>query len=134
MPLVDDSGTKLWYQVTGLERGQYLVLSGGFGLLEDQYDFVRELLGRHFQVIDWNYRGAGQSDRAWPGGAFNQDTWVDDLEKILSYLGVQKALFWGTSTGSLITIRYAARYPSRVRAVIAYPEVDPIFETTIEHF
>jgi pimeloyl-ACP methyl ester carboxylesterase len=136
MPFVNDSGTKIWYQVTGLKHGQPLVLSGGFGLLENQYDFVRELLGRHFQLVDWNYRGAGQSDRAWLGGVYHLDTWVDDLEKVLSHLGVQKAIFWGTSTGSLLTIRYATRYPSRVRAVITYPmfKVDPGFKNAFESF
>jgi len=134
MPFVDDSGTKLWYQITGQKHGQPLVLSGGFGLLENQYDFVRELLGRHFQVIDWNYRGAGQSDRAWPGGVYHLDTWVDDLEKILGHLRVETAVLWGTSTGSLITIRYAARYPSRVHAVITYPmfKIDPGFKNAFE--
>jgi pimeloyl-ACP methyl ester carboxylesterase len=136
MPFVIDSGTKIWYQVTGLKHGQPLILSGGFGLLENQYDFVRELLGRHFQLVDWNYRGAGQSDRAWLGGVYHLDTWVNDLEKILSHLGVQKAIFWGTSTGSLLTIRYATRYPSRVRAVITYPmfKVDPGFKNAFESF
>lgn len=121
MPHFDDAGTKLWYQESGKRGAPPLVLSGGFGLLDNQYDFVRAKLAQHCHVIDWNYRGAGQSDRAWPGGAYSQDTWVDDLEKILAHLGLERVVLWGTSTGSPITIRYAARYPARVRAVITYP-------------
>lgn len=78
MSKINDKGTEIWYEVTG--SGDPLVLSGGFGLLHNQRDFVRELPAEHFQVIDWNYRGAGRSDRAWPGGRFDQETWVDDLD------------------------------------------------------
>ena len=121
MPYVDDGGVQLWYRVKG--QGEPLVLSGGFGLLNNQYDYVLESLAKEFQVIDWNYRGVGQSDRAWPGGCFNLDRWVDDLEFILDELNFDKVNMWGTSTGSQITMRYVARYQSRVKSMITYPMV-----------
>jgi len=134
MPHIDDHGTALWYQVTG--SGPPVVLSGGFGLLHNQWDYVREILAREFTVIDWNYRGAGLSDRAWPGGVFTQDRWVDDLHCVLESLDVRDAVLWGTSTGSPITIRYAARHPARVRAVITYPmfKADPGFRNAFDGF
>lgn len=119
MPTVNDKGTELWYETTG--EGPPLVLTGGFGLLHNQWDFVRAALAEHFQVIDWNYRGAGRSDRAWPGGRYDQETWVDDLELVLDALDIQSVVLWGTSTGSPISIRYTAKYPDRVRALITYP-------------
>lgn len=136
MPTMNDHGTELWYQVTGPADAPAIVLSGGFGLLDNQWDFVRPLLARELRVIDWNYRGAGKSDRAWPGGAYTQDTWVDDLEKVLAHLDVRNAVLWGTSTGSPITVRYAARYPARVRAVITYPmfKADPGFRNAFDGF
>jgi non-heme chloroperoxidase len=134
MAYIDDHGVKLWYQVTG--HGQPIVLSGGFGLLHNQWDEVRPLLAKKFQVIDWNYRGAGKSDRAWPGGGYTQDRWVDDLEVVLNHLGLSDVVLWGTSTGSPITVRYAARYPGRVRAVITYPmfKADPGFRSAFDGF
>lgn len=119
MPTIVHKGTSLWYDVHG--SGQPLVLSGGFGLLHRQWDYVRDTLAARYQVIDWNYRGAGRSDRAWPGGCYSQETWVDDLEIILEALAIDNAVLWGTSTGSPISIRYAAKYPQRVRALITYP-------------
>ena len=67
MPYAHDDGVELWYDVNGNGTGEPLVLSGGFGLLQDQFAKIRDLLTPHLQVIDWNYRGAGQSDRSWPG-------------------------------------------------------------------
>lgn len=118
MPYVDDHGVKLWHRVTGC--GEPLVLSGGFGLLHNQFDYVLEILAKEFQVIDWNYRGAGESDRAWIGG-YTLDRWVDDLELILDHLKVGQVTLWGTSTGAPLSIRYATRYPQRVKSLIVYP-------------
>lgn len=134
MPHAEDRGVKLWYEVTG--EGQPVVLSGGFGLLNNQWDNVRPLLAEHCQVIDWNYRGAGQSDRAWPGGLFTQETWVDDLEIVLAHLGLDDVVLWGTSTGSPISTRYAAKYPGRVKALITYPmfKADAGFRAAFDAF
>lgn len=119
MSVVDVNGSEIWYAECG--DGLPLVLTGGFGLLHNQWDFVRDELAKHFRVIDWNYRGAGQSDRTWPGGHYTQETWVDDLEIVLDHLGIEQAALWGTSTGSPISIRYTSKYPHRVRRLITYP-------------
>jgi pimeloyl-ACP methyl ester carboxylesterase len=96
------------------------VLTGGFGLLHNQFDKVRPLLTPHFRVIDWNYRGCGQADRAWPGG-YTLDTWVDDLATIMDGLKLDRAALWATSTGSRLAIRFAARFPDRVSRLMVYP-------------
>lgn len=136
MPVVNDAGSEIWYEASGRADGPTVVLSGGFGLLHNQWDFVRPLLARECRVIDWNYRGAGRSDRSWPGGRYTQDTWVDDLDKVLTHLDARDVVLWGTSTGSPITVRYASRYPTRVRAVITYPmfKADAGFRTAFDGF
>ncbi|MGE0823392.1 MAG: alpha/beta fold hydrolase [Candidatus Binatia bacterium] len=118
MPHVDDNGVRLWYRVKG--TGDPLVLSGGFGLLHNQFDYVVDMLAQEFQVIDWHYRGVGESDRAWVSH-YSLDRWVNDLEVILSHLNITDAHLWGTSTGAPLSIRYAARYPQRVKSLIVYP-------------
>lgn len=118
MPIATENGVDLWYDVKG--DGPPIVLTGGFGLLHDQWSRITDILAERLTVINWCYRGAGRSDRSWPGG-FTLDRWVDDLEFILSAAGIGQAHFWGTSTGSFITTRYCARYPARVKSIITYP-------------
>ncbi len=120
MPYANDNGVKLWYDANG--TGEPLVVSGGFGLLHDQFAHIRDLLTPHLQVIDWHYRGAGLSDRAWPGG-YPFDRWVDDLGVILDQVGLDAVHLWGTSTGAPLNVRFAARYPERVKSLITYPGV-----------
>lgn len=118
MPHVSDQGTDLWYEVAG--DGPPVVLTGGWGLLDAQWHAVRPLLTEHMSCIDWNPRGCGQSDRAWPGG-FTMDRWVDDLAVILDHLGHERVHMWATSTGSMLAIRFAARYPERVQSLVTFP-------------
>ena len=117
MPYVEDNGVKLWYEITG--SGEPLVLTGGYLLLHHQFDWIVDILSRDFQVINWNYRGAGHSDRMWAGGHC-LERYVDDLEFILNSLNLEKVNLWGTSTGSTITIRYTAKYQERVKSMTAY--------------
>jgi len=117
MPYIEKDGTKLWYSITG--QGAPLVLTGGFLLLHHQFDWVVDYLAKDFQVINWNYRGAGLSDRFWAGG-YSLDRYVDDLELILDALNLDRVHLWGTSTGSTVTIRYTAKYPSRVASMTSY--------------
>ena len=118
MPHVQDQGVSLWYQVSG--DGEALVTTGGWGLLHDQFHKIRPLLSTQLRVIDWNYRGCGHSDRSWVGG-HSLDRWVDDLALILDHLAVDRAHFWGTSTGSNLAIRFASRFPERVKSLITFP-------------
>jgi pimeloyl-ACP methyl ester carboxylesterase len=117
MPYVESEGARLWYSTAG--EGDPLVLTGGFLLLHHQFDWIVDILARDFQIINWNYRGAGLSDRYWAGG-YSLDRYVDDLEAILDTLGHERVHLWGTSTGSTVSIRYAARYPERVKSITAY--------------
>jgi pimeloyl-ACP methyl ester carboxylesterase len=118
MAIVNDRGVDLWYQVTG--DGPPLVVTGGFGLLHNQFDHVRPILAHAFKVIDWNYRGCGQADRTWTGD-FTLDRWVDDLKVVLDHLKIQRTALWATSTGARIGIRFASRYPERVSKLLTYP-------------
>jgi len=109
---------ELWYDLQG--AGDPLVLTGGFGILHEQFHRVTPLLAQRFTVLNWNWRGAGHSDRA-QARDYSIELWTEDLRAVLDAAGIERAFLWATSTGSLIGIHFAARYPERVRALITYP-------------
>jgi pimeloyl-ACP methyl ester carboxylesterase len=119
MATVVDGPIELWYEVRG--EGVPLVLTGGFGLLDDQFHAVVDDLARRYTVVNWHYRGSGRSTRTGPDDTWSLDRWADDLELVLAEVGITDAVLWGTSTGSPISARYAGRHPERVRALVMHP-------------
>lgn len=110
---------ELWYDVQG--EGDAVVLSGGFGLLDAQFERVTPYLAERMQVVNWNWRGAGRSDRALAEPP-SVERWTDDLRAVLDALGIERCALWGTSTGAFVSIHFAARYPERVSALVTYPQ------------
>lgn len=118
MAYVNHNGAELWYEVKG--RGHPLVLIGGFALVHDQFAFCDAALQKHFRTVHWNYQGVGKS--SWTQTAPpTLEQFVDDLAAVLDAAGIRKAAIWGTSTGSVIGMRFAAKYPDRVTALVTYP-------------
>jgi len=118
MPYANSNGWNIWYEAIG--SGPPLVCTGGPIMMHNQFDYVNELLARHYTVINWNWRGAGQSDRTWVSG-IGFDDFVADLGSVMDALGVGKAHFWGASSGSALAIRYAAKHPERVARMVLFP-------------
>jgi len=109
-------GKKIWYDISSM--GEPLILIGGSSLVHRQWDFMLPILRDHFQVILYDQRGAGLSDRT-PFG-ISVERWVEDLKEVLDEIGIKKAHIFSTSNGSLVAIRFAVKYPERTGAVIHY--------------
>ena len=119
MAKVAQDGHSLWYEVQG--EGEPLTLIGGFALLHDQFEICLPNLHRHgYQTINWNYRGSGHSD--WTlVRPYSIEDWGEDMRACLDDAGIDKTNIWSTSTSSVIGIRFAAKYPERVKALVTYP-------------
>jgi pimeloyl-ACP methyl ester carboxylesterase len=113
----NDAG-ELWYDVQG--QGHPLTLIGGFALLESQFEFCTPALAQRHTVINWCPRNHGKSNWTMTSTP-SLEQWVEDMRSVLDAAGVQKTAIWCTSTGAPIGIRFAAKYPERTTALIAYP-------------
>jgi pimeloyl-ACP methyl ester carboxylesterase len=114
--MTSHDGKKIWYDAFG--EGEPLVLIGGSSLVHRQWDFMLPMLRDHFKVILYDQRGARLSDRTPTGIAVEQ--WVDDLKIVLDEIGIKKTHILGTSNGSFIVIRFAAKHPERTGDIIHY--------------
>lgn len=121
MPKIRVDGADLWYEIKG-EGDVPLVMIGGFALVHDQFAFCNRHLIPKQRILHWHYRGVGKSD--WTlSGPVSTERWVDDLKAILDHEGIERISLWCTSTGSSIGLRFAAKYPEMMHALIAYPFV-----------
>ena len=119
MKFVKNDGHNIWYEING--SGEPIVLIGGFALLHDQFEFAIPFIHKlGYSTINWNYRGSGKSDWTLVRPYCLED-WVEDLRSVLDHAKVDKVNIWATSTSSIIGIRFAAKYPERVKNLITYP-------------
>ncbi len=114
MPKVKANGIELNYQVSG--AGEPLVLIGGLGA--DMFLWFRQVpeLCEHFQVIAFDNRGAGESDK--PEVPYTIPMFAADTAGLLDALGLAKAHVLGASLGGLIAQEFALTYPARLQRLV----------------
>lgn len=79
------------------------------------------------QVIAFDYRGRGQSDRDAHVHNYNVGTEAADIVMGLDALGIDQAAFVGTSRGGLIIHILGAMQPARLKAVVLN-DIGPVIE------
>ena len=114
MPHVTVNGCRIWYDLRG--SGDYLLQIGGAGFAHENFALVTEEMAKHFTVIEMDQRGNGYSDR--PVQTYTMDIWADDTAALLDAIGVERTLVHGSSTGGMIAIKLAAKYPEKVEALV----------------
>ncbi|GAA1877849.1 alpha/beta fold hydrolase [Asanoa iriomotensis] len=68
-----------------------------------------------FRVIVFDARGSGVSEGNPP---FSHEQWVADVDGLREWAGVESFVMAGGSYGGFISMEYAIRHPSRVRALV----------------
>lgn len=102
------------------------------GLTRNSADFgtIAPLIaqtGRRVLAVD--VRGRGQSDRALDPMTYQPATYAQDILGLMGALGIEKAVFIGTSMGGLITMAIAAVRSKVVAGAVLNdigPEVSPV--------
>lgn len=114
MPKIQTNGINIYYEAQGL--GAPLVLISGIGYSLWQWHRMVPLLSEHFQVITFDNRGVGQSDR--PAGPYTAQMLAADTVGLLDALGIEKAIIMGHSMGGFIAQAIALNDPGRVEKLI----------------
>ena len=96
--------------VTG--DGPAVVLVHGMGLNLNMWQGQLTQLARNFKVVRYDLLGHGRS-QARPG-PYNMIDFVDQLERLLDHLSIQRCYLVGFSLGGLIAQAFAIAFPKRV--------------------
>lgn len=114
MPGVRANGIELSYESYG--AGKPLVLISGIGYTLWQWHRMVPYLVEHFQVITFDNRGVGQSEK--PAGPYTAQMLAADTAGLLDALGIEKATVVGHSMGGFIAQALALDLPQKVEKLI----------------
>lgn len=117
MDWIEVNNTALRYDLTG-QGPNTLVLVHEMGGTLESWDQVLPTLQPGRQILRYDTRGAGLSEKIRSPVSF--DTMTDDLAALLDALGISSPIaLAGCAVGGGIVLRFAARFPQRVAALIA---------------
>jgi 3-oxoadipate enol-lactonase len=116
MNWIDVNGTSLRYELSGSGRTT-LVLVHEMGGTLDSWDQVLPALNNTRQVLRYDTRGAGLSEKI--RGKVTFDDMADDLAALLDAIGITgKVALSGTAVGAAIAIHFAVRHRARAGALV----------------
>lgn len=118
MPYIDNEGIKIYYEIEG--KGSPILMIHGFASsLEGNWkqtnwvDFLKD----DYQLILIDCRGHGKSDKPTDPAQYGPKM-VDDIIKLLEYLSIEKANFFGYSMGSRLTLNILLSNPQLFKCAI----------------
>jgi pimeloyl-ACP methyl ester carboxylesterase len=120
-------GVRIYVDVDGLglvpvdtkmvQRPTLLLLHGGPGADHATYKLGMHLLRDVAQVVMYDHRGQGRSDRRTPD-EWNLDTWADDVVRVCDALEIERPIVLGNSFGGFVAQRYLGRHPQHPGKVV----------------
>jgi 3-oxoadipate enol-lactonase len=115
MPRIQVDDIQINYTIHG--DGEPLILINGFGSSSAGWrpEFV-EGLARSFQVITFDNRGTGLSDK--PEQPVTIARMADDAAGLLDAIGIDRAHVTGISMGGMIAQELTLRHPDKVRGLV----------------
>jgi proline-specific peptidase len=143
--LVSVGDTRLFVDIDGAvlvtdgsqmrERPTLIMLHGGPGF--DHTPFKQPVfkpLTDVAQVVYYDHRGNGRSDRSTPD-RWNLDTWADDLRALCDVLGIDHPVVFGGSFGGFVALNYALRHPDHpAKLILSSTAAHITFERTFAAF
>jgi pimeloyl-ACP methyl ester carboxylesterase/ketosteroid isomerase-like protein len=114
MPRAQLHDLELYYETAG--SGRPIVLINSWGTTLRVWDQVTADLSADHQVVTYDWRGCGRSDRTAQGNTIDQN--AADLLALVEYLDLDRPVLVGSSVGSLFALAAARTTADRIRGVV----------------
>ncbi len=109
-------GTALFVRSSG--AGLPVVLCDGIGCDGFVLRHLRPALESRYRVVNWHYRGHGQSQAPADPRALGIPELRSDLAAVLDALGIERAVLLGYSMGVQLALDFALHQPQRVAGLV----------------
>lgn len=120
MATVKVNGIEIYYEIHGdayrATPRERLLLIMGLGANATAWESQIPALSREYQVIAYDNRGAGRSEK--PNEAYSIPQMADDAAGLMGELGIQQAHVFGMSMGGMIAQELVLRHPQSVSKLI----------------
>lgn len=114
MPIATSNHIQMYYEIHG--QGDPLVLIMGLRRNAEWWYGQLPTLSQHFQVLVFDNRGAGRSDK--PEMNYSIGLFAKDTKELMTSLGIRRAHILGISMGGYIAQELVILYPEMVRGLI----------------
>lgn len=114
MPIVEANGINIEYESHG--SGEPLLLIAGLGYDRWMWHRVVPELAGTFQVIAFDNRGVGGSDK--PPGPYSAQLLADDTAALVDVLGLERVSLWGHSMGGFVAQAMTLTYPHLIHKLV----------------
>ena len=115
MPFTTVRDMRMYYEIRGTGP-RLLYISGTGGDLRRSPNAFDSPLTEHFEVLAYDQRGLGQTDK--PDVAYTMADYAADADGLLQALGWDECLVMGISFGGMVAQEFALRYPHRVQRLV----------------
>jgi proline iminopeptidase len=112
------NGVRLFYRLLGSGPDTLVIIHGGPGFTMDY--FLEDLapLAEHHALLFYDQRGTGRSTLISDSISLNAQRFIEDVEAIRKYFGIQRFELLGHSWGTAIAALYAMQYPQHLNRMI----------------
>ena len=115
MPFTKVGDIDMYYEIAG--SGPRLVhISGTGGDLRKKPNVFASPLAEHFEILAFDQRGLGQTDR--PDIEYTMADYAADVDGLMNTLGWDDCPIMGVSFGGMVCPELALRYSNRVKSLI----------------
>jgi pimeloyl-ACP methyl ester carboxylesterase len=111
-------GASLYYEVRG--SGPVLLMIPGGPMDADGFKEIAERLADSYTVVTYDCRGNSRSPMQTSWADLSVGLFADDADRLLDAVGAGQACVLGSSGGATFGLDLVARYPGRVRTLVAH--------------
>ncbi|MCA9987647.1 MAG: alpha/beta fold hydrolase [Anaerolineales bacterium] len=117
MMIAELNGTKLYYETMG-QGTPLMVMHGGLGLDHTGLKDWLAPLADQVELIFYDHRGNGRSDRPDSLEGVTHETFIDDADALRAHLGHEKIILFGHSYGGFLAQDYALKYGDHLAGLV----------------